>query len=184
MSKENKIPKVIVLGHAQHGKDTVCEYLRDKYDISFQSSSLAAATHVVYPALKDKYGYKDLNECYADRVNHREEWFNLIAEYTKENKTKLADEIFKHSDVYCGIRRHEELAAITEKYKCLLLYIDASKRKPSEAEDSFTVDLLALYNKGNSAVTLFIYNNDTKEKLYEQVDKIVPNIKNHLNKAI
>lgn len=176
----------MVVGHAQHGKDTVCEYLRDKYGISFQSSSLAAATHVIFPALRDKYGYNTLNECYEDRVNHRKEWFDLIAEYTKDEPTKLADAIYSCSDIYCGIRRREELLAIAKKYDLLIIMVKAYERKPLEPFSSF--DINTAYIEGlkitpacNSQV-VYINNNRSLEELHENLDYLIPTIKKHLSK--
>jgi hypothetical protein len=31
-------PKLLVIGHGRHGKDTVCEMLRDHYGYTFESS--------------------------------------------------------------------------------------------------------------------------------------------------
>jgi hypothetical protein len=31
--------------------------------------------------LKEKYGYADEEECYADRHNHRAEWYDAICAY-------------------------------------------------------------------------------------------------------
>jgi len=47
--------KLLVIGHGRHGKDTVCEILRDKYDYSFESSSQFCSKLFIYDQLKDKY---------------------------------------------------------------------------------------------------------------------------------
>ena len=90
MLRETKYtkPKIIVLGYARHGKDSVCELLA-RHGYTFKSSSLFACEKVVYPALKDKYGYESIEACYQDRVNHRKEWFDLIAQYNTPDLTKL-----------------------------------------------------------------------------------------------
>ena len=36
-------------------------------------------------------------ECFEDRVNHRSEWFDLITNYNKEDRTRLTKEILKIS---------------------------------------------------------------------------------------
>jgi hypothetical protein len=43
----------MIMGHARHGKDTVCEILRDTYGFTFESSSMAAARYAIYPVLQD-----------------------------------------------------------------------------------------------------------------------------------
>ena len=174
-----KIPKVMVIGHARHGKDTVCEYLRDCHGLSFMSSSRAAAS-AIWPALSMKYGYKDLDECFHDRLNHRGEWFELISDYTNSNPTRLADDIFTHSDIYCGVRRKEELTAISVKYDLMIIIVSAMERVgKGESSNSFTLRLPIVSNLINS----FSINNDsTIEDLYDNIDKLVPKIKAHLAK--
>ena len=175
-----KIPKVMVVGHARHGKDTVCEYLRDFHGLSFMSSSLAAVVSAIWPVLSIKYGYKDLDECFHDRFSHRAEWFELISEYTNSNLTRLADDIFTHSDIYCGVRRQEELTAISVKYDLMIIIVSAMERVgKGESSNSFTLRLPIFSNLNNS----FSINNDsTIEDLYDNIDKLVPEIKAHLAK--
>ena len=62
---------IVITGHARHGKDTVCEYLRDNHGLSFVSYSRICLKKVVFPVLRKRYGYRSLDDCYADRVNHR-----------------------------------------------------------------------------------------------------------------
>ena len=179
----SKSKKVIVIGHARHGKDTLCEYLRGKYNITFQSSSLVSAIHVVFPILRDKYAYKDINECFNDRVNHREEWYQLIKDFNTPDKTKLADIIFASNDIYCGIRNYEELDAILEKYDILILWVAASLRKPLEADSSFNIPINKYYSHPKVSMQILL-NNSTKEKFYEYIErKQIPRlIKDHLSK--
>ena len=64
-------PKLLVIGYGRHGKDTVSEILCREMDLNYQSSSEFCAGHVMFPTLSKKYGYKDVDECYNDRHNHR-----------------------------------------------------------------------------------------------------------------
>ena len=175
-----KIPKVMVIGHARHGKDTVCEYLRDFHGLSFMSSSLSAVVNAIWPVLSIKYGYKDLDECFHDRFSHRAEWFELISEYTNSNLTRLADDIFTYSDIYCGVRRQEELTAIIIKYYLMIIIVSAMERVgKGESSNSFTLRLPIVSN----LINIFSINNDsTIEDLYDNIDKLVPEIKAHLAK--
>ena len=50
--------KLLVIGHGRHGKDTVCEILRDKYGYSFESSSQFCSKLFIYEMLKKKYNPK------------------------------------------------------------------------------------------------------------------------------
>ena len=65
--------KLLIIGHGRHGKDTVCEMLRDKMDYKFESSSHFCCKHFIYVMLKPKYGYKDIEECYENRQHKRAE---------------------------------------------------------------------------------------------------------------
>ena len=73
--------KLLVIGHGRHGKDTVCEILRDRYGYSFESSSQFCSRLFIYDQLKDKYEYTSEEQCYADRHNHRQEWYEAICDY-------------------------------------------------------------------------------------------------------
>jgi hypothetical protein len=124
--------KYMVIGHSQHGKDTVCELMKLRYGLAFRSSSIAAAELAVFPTLSRVYSYKTVAECYADRNDgHQQEWFDLIAEYNKP-PTRLADEIYANSQVYCGMRRQVEFDAVVAKHKPVVIWVDASLRKPPQ----------------------------------------------------
>jgi len=132
--------KLIVIGYGRHGKDTVCDILQDDYGYKFISSSRFCAEKVVYPALKDKYNYITVDQCYDDRHNHRKEWFDLIAGYNTDDPATLGIELFSEFDIYCGLRRKEELIALKENKVCdYIIWVDASKRLPPENKESCTV---------------------------------------------
>lgn len=148
--------KLMIMGHGRHGKDTVCEILRDEYGYTFESSSMAAAKHAIYPALKHILGYHSLEDCYNDRGNHRALWFELIKAFNHHDGARLARLIYMEKDIYNGVRNAEEFFAI--KRAGLFHYsvwVDASKRVPPETTDSCTVtrDMadFTLSNNGSEA---------------------------------
>ena len=98
--------KVLIIGHARHGKDSMAEILNKEFGLKFESSSQSAANIFLYDMLKDKYGYKTPEECFEDRVNHRQEWYEAIVEYNKDDRAKLAKGILERSDcyVFCCIK--------------------------------------------------------------------------------
>lgn len=102
--------KFVVTGLGRHGKDTVCEILRDERGLSFTSSSWFCA-RVLFPQMREKYGYASSQECFDDRHQHREEWYQAISNYNKDDTVRLSREIFAEVDVYCGIRSRAELLA-------------------------------------------------------------------------
>ena len=129
--------KVLVIGHARHGKDTFCEMLKER-GLSFESSSEAALEEAIWPLLKGFY--KSKKECFEDRVNHRALWFTLIRYYNTPNKSKLAKVILSKSDVYCGIRNREEFEACKHLFK-YIVWVGAENRKRLEGSDSFELDI-------------------------------------------
>lgn len=140
--------RLVVTGHARHGKDTACEILRDAsvsreypLGLGFISSSLFCAEHArAYLAARGII-YQTLALCYADRGNHRPLWHDAILDYNMPDRTRLAREIFLiENRIYCGLRNREEFLAI--KKECLFemsIWIDASKRLPPEPEDSMQI---------------------------------------------
>lgn len=132
--------KLLILGHARHGKDTAAEYLRDAHGVSFRSSSLFLAERVVRPALALRgLAYLSLEECYADRVNHRAAWREIIADFNGEDPARLAREILAVCDCYVGMRTEREYLASRSLFDAVL-WIDASARGiPPEGSDSMTI---------------------------------------------
>lgn len=159
-------PKIIITGYARHGKDTVCDTLKKLYGYSFESSSQILAEEVVFPALKDKYGYETIEQCYEDRVNHRQEWFTLLADYNKHDLTKLGTKIFESYDIYCGLRNIHEYHAMRLKGMFdLLIWVDAFDRvKTTESSESMTLD--------SSFSDIIIRNNGTLKELDKNVESL------------
>lgn len=133
--------KLMILGYARHGKDTVAEILRDEHGVTFTSSSFAAAEKVMVPYFRGKdIIYANLDECYADRVNHRQDWFEQISGYNTPDKARLAREIYAVSSTYVGIRCVHELDAIRkEGLYDYSIWVDRSKHEPPESKASNTV---------------------------------------------
>lgn len=131
-------PKLVVMGQGRHGKDTVCEFLRDVHGFNFVSSSRFVLNKAIWPIVQHRY--PDTEAAYADRHNHRALWYNLISGYNAGDLAKLGRELFQEFDIYCGIRNCYEYAAMSnEGLFDYSIWIDASKRLPPEAEDSCTV---------------------------------------------
>jgi hypothetical protein len=132
---------LIVTGHKEHGKDEFCKILVEFLpEYSFASSSLFVAERVIFPVLAPLYGYKTIEECFIDRVNHRKEWFDLIVKYNGKELTRLGIEIFGKYHIYCGLRNIWELNALKAIDTVdLVIWIDASERKSLESSDSLTI---------------------------------------------
>lgn len=134
-------PRILVIGHARHGKDTVSEMLRDHHGFSFTSSSMFCAENVVFPRLRNMYGYKTAEECFDDRSSHRSEWYHLIREYNSPDAVALGRAIFAEHGVYCGLRHHAEFNALRNAGEFdVSIWVDGSGRHPPEDRSSCSVE--------------------------------------------
>lgn len=159
--------KLLIIGHARHGKDTVADYLKDLYNYTSKSSSVAALEIFLYDALKEKYGYTSLQQAFEDRVNHRGEWHDFICEYNKEDKSALAKKIMTTSDIYIGMRSNAELDECL-KQKVFDLVIGVwDGRKPLENKKSFDIDI---WEKSD----IIIPNMEGLKELEKRIIKISP----------
>ena len=157
----------MILGHARHGKDTVAEILRDNHGFTFASSSLWAAEQAVRPALAAKgIVYASLEECYADRVNHRKFWYDTISEYNGYGASRLAEEILVEHDVYVGMRSLREYHASIKLFD-YVLWVDASERGvPLEPASSMDIPF-------DPSAMLKVDNNSDLYGLEEEISALV-----------
>ena len=134
--------KLLILGHKRHGKDTFAQFIKDHMggDFKFESSSMFCAEHFIFDALKEKYGYATVQDCFNDRGNHRAEWYDLISEYNQENPAKLAAEILKTSDCYVGMRSEREYRAAQSQRLFDVIAWVYNSTLPKEDESSFTIE--------------------------------------------
>jgi glutaredoxin len=133
--------KLLIIGHGRHGKDTVAEMIRQHFGLEFESSSQAAADIFIYKTLKDKYGYKTSEECYEDRSNHRAEWHDLICDYNKADKARLAKAILENADVYVGMRSNAEVEECINQGLFTHIIGVYDPRRPLEPSDSFDINI-------------------------------------------
>jgi len=133
--------KLMILGYARHGKDTVADILSTNLGLTKEDSSQFAGKQVMMPYFASKgVVYPDWAACYADRVNHRQEWFEQIAAYNTPDEARLAREIYAVSDIYVGIRRKEEFAAVKkEGLFNYSIWVDRSKHIAPEPTTSNTM---------------------------------------------
>lgn len=157
--------KLLILGNARHGKDTLAELLQENFGLTFMSSSQASADFFLYNQLKDKYGYNSPEECFNDRVNHREEWYLSICDYNKDNRARLATDILSKTDCYVGMRDKAEFdECVKQKLFDLIIWVDASKRLPLEPGTSFNISV--------SDADIVVENNGTYEEFVEKAKRI------------
>jgi hypothetical protein len=164
--------KILILGHGNHGKDTLASLLKDLYGLTFKSSSELAAEIFIYIKLRDTHGYTSYKQCYEDRRNHRALWHDLIAEYNKNNKARLAKEILQLADMYVGMRANDEVEECLKQKLFDLIIGIYDPRKPEEPKDSFNINL---WEKSD----IVIPNAGTIEELRKRVIMLRPLIQAH-----
>ena len=157
---------IVILGHGQHGKSTVAHMLFQKHHLISRDSSIVSAEIFLYDMLKDEYGYSTLRECYNDRINHRQEWYDLIYAYNIP-KTRLAEEIFSNSDIYVGMRSNDELQASLKESIIYLILGVYDYRKPLESKESFDINIW-------ESCDFIIPNSGSKGDLEKRVNKLEP----------
>lgn len=134
-------PRLILLGHARHGKDTVADMLRDRHGFNPMGSSLFACQRIIMPWFRTAgWPYPSVEACYADRGNHRATWFDLICAYNADDPARLAREMFQAGhDIYVGMRSAREFAAVRPLVD-MVVWVDALTRLPPEPTASFDLD--------------------------------------------
>lgn len=138
---ERRKPKLLIIGHARHGKDTVAQMIQDNWGLAFISSSLFVGEEIIWP-LWGKERYPTFDAMFEDRVNYRSTWFDLIAAYNTPDQTKTATTMVARGyDLYVGMRRRAELqacarAGIFDK----IIWVEASKRHEPEQLNSMELN--------------------------------------------
>ena len=157
--------KILIIGYARSGKDTLAEILRDEFGMTFKSSSYAAAEIFIFDALRFMYDYDTVQECFEDRHDKRDLWYNMICEYNREDPTRLAREILKDNDCYVGMRSDREIKACIEAGLFEhIIWVDASQRIEKESEKSCSLS--------DQYANIIISNNGTLEEFEEECRKL------------
>lgn len=157
--------RLLLLGHARHGKDTTAQFLKEMYGYTFKGSSEAAAEIFLYDALKVKYNYTSPEQCFEDRVNHRAEWYERICEYNRRDKARLAKEIMKTNDIYVGMRDDREIEECVYEGLFDMIIGVFDPRKPLEPSSSFKIDIFKWSD-------LILLNNGTLDQLKNKLSLI------------
>lgn len=159
--------KILVMGYARHGKDTVCEILAQR-GYRFTSTSLFCAERIMMPAFERiniAQPYDSVEDCFNDRHNHRAFWFDMISAFNRPDGTALGRAIFEEHDIYCGIRNAREFHALKNAGVFdVAIWVDRSDHLPPEYRSSCTVELWM--------ADFVIDNNGTLEELRINIDQL------------
>lgn len=154
---------ILIIGHKGHGKDEVGLRLSKLLECEYRSSSLFMCEKAVFPTLAPLYGYSTIQECYEDRDNHRKEWFDLIYAYNETSPTRTADELLAVAPIYVGMRNRIEFEANMQKRNFdIVMWVEASDRKPQESSDSMQLT--------EEDADYFIDNNGSLSALQAQLE--------------
>lgn len=159
--------KILIIGHKGSGKTHIGDLLSKQLGVQYMDSSGYCFDHVVYPALKEKYGYHSKEEAIADKDNRRADWFQLISDYNYV-PDRLTLEILKDHNIYVGMRNRREFEGSHHHFD-LRIWIDASERIEDEPITSMEL------NKNDAMYV--IDNNGTKKELLTEIEFLVNLIK-------
>ena len=132
------LPKLLVIGHGRHGKDTVCEILEKNYNYSFESSSRFCSKLFIYNDLKEKYGY--LYNYYMDFLTENK----ILILLAKHQKGKSARVYAINEYILRGtiIRFNNSDRTLLKKYKAKVSQIEESKAENSLIDNDIKVKLV------------------------------------------
>ena len=155
--------RLLIIGHKGSGKTHIGALLSKQLGVQYMDSSGYCFDHVVYPSLKEKYGYQSKEEAMADKDNRREDWFQLIAEYNTI-PDRLTLEILKDHNIYVGMRNRREFEGSHHHFD-LRIWIDASERIADESIKSMELS--------QSDAQYILDNNGSKEDLLPELAKLL-----------
>lgn len=150
--------KVLILGHARHGKDTAAEILSKDFGLTFISSSYAALS-VIYPVISLVTGETDPEKLFTNRFHHRELWKRCISLYNTPDKSALVRKVLEQADIYVGMRCPVEFTA-TEDLFDWIIWIDRGRYQRADQTMGIEFD---------PARMVRIDNNGTVEELKEKL---------------
>lgn len=129
---------LFLTGHGRHGKDTAAALMEQMGGYRACDSSQFVCERAVFPAMPRRYN--TWQECYADRHQHRDLWYDLISDFNKEGH-ELSMALFQDHDIYTGIRSKRELDAFKALYPndTVVIWVDAMDRLPPEPSSSLTI---------------------------------------------
>lgn len=126
-----RIPRIAICGPGRSGKDIAAITMAKVLGVEYWRSSSEAAMHIVWeqwgqhlqqpqkPHVLNSESFDVARPVYdspaamfADRINHREIWAEVIRKYNQPDGIRLYREMIAAGDsILCGIRRHAELLA-------------------------------------------------------------------------
>ena len=167
--------KLLICGHAQHGKDSVADLLCDFNAYTASSSSFFVIKKLEKQMCKD-LGLSTAAEVYEKRSLHRQYLYEIIRDYNSPDKARLSKEILQEHQIYVGMRDLEEFNASKHLYD-LKIWVDASGRGvPLEPITSFNIP--------KDEFDVIIENNGTYDQLVHKVARLANSLQDHPGKIV
>ena len=158
-------PRLLILGYARHGKDTVAEILHRKHGFRFISSSEFVGREIIWEQW-GQFRYATFEAMFEDRVSWRELWMQMIAAFNSPQKDRTARTMLERGyDLYVGMRRCDELQASRHLFDHII-WVDRSKHLPPETG---SMDI----TRENAQPDFVIDNNGTLEDLENNVEELM-----------
>lgn len=158
-------PRLLILGYARHGKDSVAEMLHKKHGFRFISSSEFVGREIIWEQW-GQFRYATFEAMFEDRVSWRELWMQMIAAYNSPQKDRTARTMLERGyDLYVGMRRMDELEASRDLFDHII-WVDRSQHLPPETG---SMDI----TRENAQPDFVIDNNGTLEDLEKAVDRFI-----------
>lgn len=172
--------KILVCGHAQHGKDTFASLLAEELNLKYSPvtqifikdhfEEINNAIGGVYTSAKWLYKYRSL---------HRDVLFDMISIYNKEDAGRFVKEVLSVADFYVGLRAKREYEATKHlfDYKFWAYNrhkpVESSRSNELVSDEEFVMvdnsgDLLELKGKASLAAH---YIKKTEESLNESKNR-------------
>lgn len=170
-------PKILIIGHARHGKDDFAQILSEVMDLRFSSSSWFVANEFIWP-FWGKHHYQSFPEMFKDRINFRKLWADMINIYNTPDKTKTVSTMFDRDglDMYVGLRRRDEFKACMEQKKFnMVIWVDALSRHEEEPFSSMELNHRDADFIVNNNVEVTVPEGSTDEYLFQMVrERLLP----------
>lgn len=166
--------KILILGYGRGGKDTLADCLYEEFNLSHTSSSMFACELFIFDILKGILNYRNIEECFNDRHNHRALWHELIKAYNYYFKANLAKEMLSEGyQMYVGMRCREELEESRHLFD-LVIWVDGTGRtgyvEPIES-CTVTPDMADIVISNNGTEEEFLDKARALMKLIESRDR-------------
>ena len=156
IANEFRRPRLLIIGHGRHGKDTVASMIHLMMGLKFISSSEFVGREIIWP-MWGQERYKTFEEMFDDRVNYRKTWKDLIFAYNTPDRSRTTRTMLERGyDMYVGMRSREEFLASKDLFDAVV-WVDRSEHVPPESGDSMELtkdDADIIINNNGSMASL------------------------------